>query len=248
MKERWPEWIPKESRRAWLTSSDLNKLLTVDGISCAGYIQRQERLGKPIKHKIYNVGKRYRILDVIARARAEAVSIGPSTIIKEKMNVDFLIEKRNKLEQEVMGLDQEITDLLDKRDAHFAEFHSMSDALTGKHMLIEREIVKAASPINTSDYCGVYFLVKGDRVVYVGQSINILVRVREHSKHKDFDSFSFIRCEKKKLDVLESLYIHALRPEYQGWSGALRHKIMSAPYSFNQLVEMTHDSKERLYS
>ena len=157
------------------------------------------------------------------------------------MALGFLIEKRNKLEQEV-------TDLLDKRDAHFVDFHSMSDALTGKHMLIEREIVKAASPINTSDYCGVYFLVNGDRVVYVGQSINILVRVREHSKHKDFDSFSFIRCEKKKLDVLESLYIHALRPEQQGWSGALRHKIMSAPYSFNQLVEMTHDSKERLYS
>ena len=183
MKERWPEWIPKESRRAWLTSSDLNKLLTVDGISCAGYIQRQERLGKLIKHKIYNVGKRYRILDVIARARAEAVSIGPSTIIKEKMNVDFLIEKRNKLEQEV-------TDLLDKRDAHFVDFHSMSDALTGKHMLIEREIVKAASPINTSDYCGVYFLVKGDRVVYVGQSIHIQMRVREHAKDKDFDSFA----------------------------------------------------------
>jgi len=109
MSDRWPEWIPKESRRAWLTSSEINKLLTVDGISCAGYIQRQERLGKLIKHKIYNAGKRYRILDVIARARAEAVSIGPSTIIKEKMNVDFLIEKRNKLEQEV-------TDLSDKRD------------------------------------------------------------------------------------------------------------------------------------
>lgn len=234
MKERWPEWIPKEYRRAWLTSSDLNKLLMIDGIYCYSYISRQERLGKPIKHKIYNAGKRYRILDVIARARAEAVSIGRPKIIKEKMDVDFLIEKRNKLKKQ-------ITDLLDKRDAHFADFHSMSDALTGKHMLIEREIVKAASPINTSDYCGVYFLVKGNRVVYVGQSINILVRVREHSKYKDFDSFSFIRCEKKKLDVLESLYIHALRPEYQGRSGPRRHKIMAAPYSFNQLLEMTKE-------
>jgi len=232
VKERWPEWIPKESRRAWLTFSSLNKLLTVDGISCSGYIQRQERLGNPVNHKLHDgTTKKYRILDVIARARAEAVSMGQPKIIKEKMALDFLIEKRNKLEQEV-------TDLLDKRDAHFVDFHSMSDALTGKHMLIEREIVKAASPINTSDYCGVYFLVKGDRVVYVGQSINILVRVREHSKHKDFDSFSFIRCEKKKLDVLESLYIHALRPEQQGWSGARRHKVMSAPYSFNQLLEM----------
>tara|TARA_B110000285_G_scaffold73250_1_gene84466 strand:- start:564 stop:1304 length:741 start_codon:yes stop_codon:yes gene_type:complete len=244
--DRWPEWIPKESRRAWLTSSDLNKLLMIDGIYCYSYISRQERLGKPIKHKIYNVGKRYRILDVIARARAEAVSIGPSTIIKEKMNVDFLIEKRDRLEQEVMGLDQEITDLLDKRDAHCAEFHFMSDALTGKHMLIEREIAKVALPIDTSDYCGVYFLVKGDRVVYVGQSIHIQMRVREHAKDKDFDSFSFIRCEKKRLNVLESLYIHALRPEYQGKSGTHGH--LAAPYSFNQLVEMTHDSKERLYS
>ncbi len=232
MKERWPEWIPKESRRAWLTSSELNKLLMIDGISFTGYIQRQERLGKPIKHMIYNAGKRYRILDVIARARAEAVSIGPSRIIKEKMDVDFLSEKRHKLEQEV-------TDLLDKRDAHLAESHFMSDALTGKHMLIEREIVKVASPIDTSDYCGVYFLVKGDRVVYVGQSIHIQMRVREHSKDKDFDSFSFIRCEKKKLDVLESLYIHALRPEYQGKSGTHGH--LAAPYSFNQLLEMTKE-------
>lgn len=232
MKERWPEWIPKESRRAWLTSSDLNKLLMIDGIYCYSYISRQERLGKPIKHKIYNAGKRYRILDVIARARAEAVSIGRPKIIKEKMDVDFLIEKRNKLEQEV-------TDLMDKRDAHLAESHFMSDALTGKHMLIEREIVKAALPIDTSDYCGVYFLVKGDRVVYVGQSIHIQMRVREHAKDKDFDSFSFIRCEKKKLDVLESLYIHALRPKYQGRS--VTHGHLSAPYSFNQLLEMTKE-------
>lgn len=233
MKERWPEWIPKESRRAWLTFSSLNKLLTVDGISCAGYIQRQERLGNPVNHKLHDgTTKKYRILDVIARARAEAVSIGPSEIIKEKMDVDSLIEKRNKLEQEV-------TDLLDKRDAHRADFNSMSDALTGKHMLIEREIVKVASPIDTSDYCGVYFLVKGDRVVYVGQSIHIQMRVREHSKDKDFDSFSFIRCEKKKLNVLESLYIHALRPEYQGKSGTHGH--LAAPYSFNQLLEMTKE-------
>jgi len=43
---------------------------------------------------------------------------------------------------------------------------------------------------------------------------------------------------KDKKRERKSLYIHALRPEQQGWSGPRRHKIMAAPYSFNQLLEM----------
>ncbi len=58
-------------------------------------------------------------------------------------------------------------------------------------------------------------LVKGDRVVYVGQSINVFARISGHHI-KDFESFAFIPCNQTILDRLESLYIHILRPPLNG--------------------------------
>jgi|TARA_R110000824_G_scaffold55225_1_gene152250 hypothetical protein len=146
----------------------------------------------------------------------------------EKLAISELVQTRKALEKKVKTLKSAVTHTFDSR--------VISESLTGKAMVHASEIVAQSVPYENQ--CGVYFLVKSDRVVYVGQSIKIGARITEHSKTKDFDAYAYISCSKDKLDVLESLYIHTLNPEYQGRSG-YKKSIIAAPYSFAQLVSMS---------
>ena len=60
----------------------------------------------------------------------------------------------------------------------------------------------------------VYFLCKGDSVVYVGQTTNIGQRITQHrsKKQKDFDSVWFIKMEAMEMNHAEKAFIKALRP------------------------------------
>lgn len=63
--------------------------------------------------------------------------------------------------------------------------------------------------------CGVYFLFVGDKLVYVGQSLDIHGRIADHRRRRrDFDAYSFVEfTDKEKLGDLERVYIHKFRPE-----------------------------------
>jgi hypothetical protein len=104
--------------------------------------------------------------------------------------------------------------------------------LTGKTLLREDEIVNAANTWKLAT--GVYFLIDGDKVVYVGQSVNVYARIALHHD-KAFDRFAFIPCGKKVLDSLESLYIHILRPPLN----ADTHGRKQAPMSLDKLIGVT---------
>ena len=60
---------------------------------------------------------------------------------------------------------------------------------------------------------GIYFLKQKNKVVYVGQSINIYRRVEQH-KDKIFDSYDFIECDKNLLNSNEEFFILAYNPIY----------------------------------
>jgi len=60
--------------------------------------------------------------------------------------------------------------------------------------------------------CGVYFLIDGDEIVYVGQSTNIHSRIAQHNDKK-FDKFTFVECEQSALNMVESIFIHTYRPK-----------------------------------
>jgi hypothetical protein len=104
--------------------------------------------------------------------------------------------------------------------------------LTGKTLLREDEIVNAANTWELAT--GVYFLIDGDRVVYVGQSVNVYARIASHHS-KVFDRFAFIPCGKEVLDNLESLYIHIFRPPLN----ADMHGRKQAPMPLNKLIGVT---------
>lgn len=64
---------------------------------------------------------------------------------------------------------------------------------------------------------GVYFLVRGDEVVYVGQSVQIPSRISSHRQGgKVFDLVFYLTCPAAELDAIESAFIRALKPKLNG--------------------------------
>jgi len=230
--DRWPSYVPKEHRRSWVSLGTMNKWFTVGGLQALSYIAKAERSGNPIRHSIHNGSKFYRALDVIARARAECMEINKTGVALEKEALLNLSNARSKLEKEVQDLKS--------KASHEIKMNLLSDTLTGKYMLDVSEIVANSAPFKSK--CGVYFLIQDDQVVYVGQSVSVDTRVRDHANNKYavnvkvFDRYAYIPCEKHQLDVLESLYIHALNPKYQGRQSSQRYP--AAPFSFQQLMNM----------
>lgn len=131
-----------------------------------------------------------------------------------------ITRKRRKDENEALrkealiyagGLKQQI-ETLEKQLSELQRVEALSTAsatLTGHTLLREHEISEASEPWNEAS--GVYFLLDFDRVVYVGQSINVHNRISSHSD-KNFNRYAYIPCPVDRLNVLESLYIHCLRP------------------------------------
>jgi len=79
-----------------------------------------------------------------------------------------------------------------------------------KDIILQEQIEK--SVVNPK--CGIYFLIKNNNIIYVGQSIDIWSRVMTHSLdiEKDFDYFSCHFCDKPYLDELELKYILKFKP------------------------------------
>jgi len=146
---------------------------------------------------------------------------------KQKRDADYEDAKLNKsmLHIQIKSLKEE-RDRLERHNI----INAVSKKITNKSLLTEDEIVK--NSLSMTNFCGVYFLIKEQSIVYVGQSVNLFSRVATHATEKDFDSIAYILCDKSMLDKLESLYIHTLRPELNG----VNHGIICAPIMLDELL------------
>lgn len=108
----------------------------------------------------------------------------------------------------------------------------------GIELLPEQQIVAMAHPLPPS-LCGVYFLLNGGNLVYVGQSVDIVHRVLEHKRcrWRSFDSYAYILCSKSELNLLESLYIHHYKPAGNGQFG-MNEGQKHAPIPFKSLLKL----------
>lgn len=61
-------------------------------------------------------------------------------------------------------------------------------------------------------FCGIYFLCKQGKVVYIGQSVNIHSRVGQHCEDKEFDAVFLFQCPQAHLNELERTFIRELQP------------------------------------
>lgn len=89
---------------------------------------------------------------------------------------------------------------------------------TMPHGLELRDILQWAQRFEaTPKFAGVYFLIYHRVVVYVGQSVDVPQRVRQHYvEGKRFDSWHYIETIDRTRFSLEQHYIKKFRPLYNG--------------------------------
>jgi len=78
----------------------------------------------------------------------------------------------------------------------------------------KREILARSLP--SQKITGIYFLVESEEIVYIGQAVDIHVRIADHRKKRviQFDRYSWIECSESELNNLEAMYILKFVPQY----------------------------------
>lgn len=65
------------------------------------------------------------------------------------------------------------------------------------------------------EQCGIYFLFKGKKIVYIGQSKQAFTRVKQHHANlMDYDNIRFVPCEPSALSDYENYCIRKFKPLY----------------------------------
>lgn len=59
---------------------------------------------------------------------------------------------------------------------------------------------------------GIYFLIRNKKIIYIGRSKNIFLRLLAHCK-KDFDSVRIIKCDPDKAGYYEARWTKVFKPE-----------------------------------
>ncbi len=84
-------------------------------------------------------------------------------------------------------------------------------------MILEKQHVLERT-MKYNQISGVYFLISGGEIVYVGQSTDVINRVSNHFNHsindKIFDSYAVVECDPALLNDLEAEYIVRFAPIY----------------------------------
>lgn len=113
-----------------------------------------------------------------------------------------------------------------------------------------RDLIIPTSRYSVNEYIitGVYFLYQGAVLQYIGQSVNVLARAGSHiAEGKEFDSFTFIRCERDDLDALEIACIKMFRPALNVANAALPPG-MKRVGQFGRLRELVVSEPEKAHS
>ena len=215
-----PNFISQEVYAGDFTRGSLDKLFKVSTMKVTSFISKCDLLGSPVSYRFPksnegfppNTSKVFSCSEVISRALSDGFEILPTqrnellrTEEQLRSNIDLLRAELSTLKGEFENLDR------------IMDFNSIAFSFGLNNLYSEKEIVRSCKPYTDLDNAtGVYFLISLDKVVYVGQSVNVYSRMREHAKDKKFDSYAYISCSRDELDILESLYIHALHPPLQG--------------------------------
>ena len=64
---------------------------------------------------------------------------------------------------------------------------------------------------------GIYFIVRKNKIVYIGKSVNIFSRLNSEHKYLSFHKYDYIRfiqCKKSLIDRYEKRWILKFKPEF----------------------------------
>lgn len=108
-------------------------------------------------------------------------------------------------------------------EINFTDWQKLHKYVQQSDFSLAEEAELASNSFKYKNIIGVYFLIKDSKVVYIGQSINIVNRISTHANNHDFDSVAIIECCQEELDVLESLYIFKFQTPLNGSFKSSKH-------------------------
>lgn len=79
-----------------------------------------------------------------------------------------------------------------------------------------QDVLAIALNIGAAHFSGVYFLILGEQIVYIGSSVLLPARLAVHLRHRrmKFDRIAFVLCPKAGVRRLEAAYIVQFDPIY----------------------------------
>jgi hypothetical protein len=156
---------------------------------------------------------------------AKSVATRQANIAKRVAEREAMALQADSLYQKIKAMESKLANL-----EALGAMQNLSDKITGKALLRHDQIVESSRPWQQSS--GVYFLIDEDKIVYVGQSVNIYARIPNHHDKK-FDRYSYVPCKPHLLNILESLYIHCLQPKLNFTFNG----VLIAPLTLSKLLE-----------
>lgn len=129
-------------------------------------------------------------------------------------------------------------------EKHWLDTAQLSGRLSAGMLLTYDEIISGAAHYQRP--CGIYFLIIGAEIVYVGQSKNVVSRLDSHYARFKFTRYAFAPFPERHLDLVESLYIHLLRPRFNGLETLNGTRRPAAPISIERLLDMALAAEQSL--
>lgn len=85
----------------------------------------------------------------------------------------------------------------------------------------------------------IYFLMQGEKVVYVGQTTNLIQRCLNHTKEgwKEFDGIKYIMISEEYINDTETFFILLLRPLYNGRACKKSDLMMTPSTTYSRVLE-----------
>lgn len=117
--------------------------------------------------------------------------------------------------------------------------------------LTEEKIIKKAIEIDSQKITGIFFLIKDEKIVFVGRTIIGVGAISQHFKDKDFDKYYFMKCPKEDVESLAYEYIIKFVPIYNK-SLPKREGYISLPAYKRKIAELgvekyTHITKKNIF-
>lgn len=128
-------------------------------------------------------------------------------IEKAKSQIGLLETKANELNLQISEKEEILLKINRQLNIAFKRYNQAIN----EPLLDEDEILFLAGISKRK--CGVYFLIKDEEIIYVGQSVNIEARIHQHRSTKSFDRFTYIECNSEDLNKIETMYINKLKPK-----------------------------------
>jgi len=112
------------------------------------------------------------------------------------------------------AMEQNTIILIQEAELGIIEEPKPSEIFVPDRVLSKDEILKRSNPFKR--ICGIYFLISANKIVYIGQSVDIYSRVAGHKKEgkKRFSRMAYIEASVEKIGGLEMAYKSEYKPKY----------------------------------